>query len=212
MRVIPLTSKNDWPAVLDAAVRILEYGGTVVFPTDTVYVLGANALNPIAVRKIFRIKERTTEKALPVLVRNLLWANELAHIRGRNRAIAEAVWPGQITLVFEKQAIVPEDVTGGMRTVALRVADHPFVDALLAKFGYPLIGTSATISSHEGFQDSGLVLREFEGVGNQPDLLIDAGVLGQSSPSTILDISGEKPKILRVGATRPEELMKILEL
>ncbi|MEK7125188.1 MAG: L-threonylcarbamoyladenylate synthase [Patescibacteria group bacterium] len=212
MRIISLQSEADWPMAVQEAVRTLEYSGTVVYPTDTVYGLGANALNPVAVRKIFRIKERSTEKALPILARNLFWASELAHIEGRNKDIARAVWPGQVTLVLPKKDIVPGDTTGGMHTVALRVCEHPFVNALLDAFGYPLTGASANVSGHEGLRDISAVLQEFEQASYQPDLVIDAGVLPPSGPSTVLDVSNTRPKILRVGATRPEELMKILEL
>ena len=212
MRVVTIQSDADWQVALDTAIQTLTWGGTIVYPTDTVYGLGANALNPIAVRKIFRIKGRGNEKALPILVRNLAWAKELAHIEGRQQEILKAVWPGQVTVVLRKKDMVPDSVTGGLATVGLRVPDHLRVLQLLDRFGYPIIGTSANLSGHESIDNGAKAVEEFSHGGECPDVIIDAGELEARGPSTILDLSGEIPKILRIGAAKPQQLIELLEL
>ena len=117
-----------------------------------------------------------------------------------------------MTAVLPKKDIIPHQVTANTNTIGIRIPDYMFLDELLAKFGYPLISTSANISGQEGTTDINKVIASFEGAELKPDLIIDAGILPKASPSTVLDLTTDKPKILRVGPSNPAQFLKLLEL
>jgi L-threonylcarbamoyladenylate synthase len=211
MEVIQVDLHKDYAGAVERAVFILQEGGVIVHPTDTLYGLGANALDARAAKKIFMIKERPLTMPLPVLVRDMRWAHELADISPRNEEILKKLWPGKFTAILPRKKIVPDIITSGSETVGLRIADYPLMDALLAKLGYPLTMTSANMSGEESSQDIDEVIAVFSGAKRRPDLVIDVGTLPPSSPSTLLDLTTDKPKILRIGAAKPDELMKLLE-
>jgi len=210
MKIVTIDLKEDNTAAASLAVDALRKGGSVVFPTDTVYGLAANGTDHHIAKQIFRIKKRSHDKALPVLVRNMKWAKEVAFIPPQLEPILEKLWPGPITAVFPKKSIIPSMVTAGKESVALRIADSKLVDTILGQFGYPLATTSANISSDLGSNDSNLVIKAFEKEVFKPDLIIDAGKLPSAVPSTIIDFTGIEPKILRVGVAKPKELMELL--
>lgn len=212
MRIIKVNLNEDFSEALTEVIAILKSGGTVIYPTDTLYALGVNALDPYAVEKIFRIKQRPKSKPLPIAVRNIKWAKELAFIDEKEEKVLEAVWPGQVTVVLPKQSIVPDILTAGQKSVAMRVPNSQFVDKLLGKFGYPITSTSANISNELPSNKVSDIAERFEDTYYKPDLIIDVGDLKISEPSTILDLTSDKPKILRVGPTKPEKLLKLLEL
>lgn len=234
MRVIQVDLNKDYSDVISEAVNILNYGGTIVYPTDTLYGLGANALNEIAVRKIFRIKDRSFSRPLPIIVRGHSWVKELAEIKPENEEIIKKIWPfgegsngrgptkwdaqkvgisvGKVTLVLHKKNIVPDALTAEFNSVGIRIPDYLFTDKLLAKFGYPLTSTSANISGQEPTNNISTIIEIFSKSTSKPDLIIDAGILPKSEPSMIVDLTGDKPKVLRISATKPEVLLKLLEL
>lgn len=212
MRIIKIDLSQDFSEAINEAVKVLSYGGTIVYPTDTVYGFGANALEEISIRKIFNIKQRSFAKPLPMMVRNIKWARELANINEKNDRILSKIWPGPITAVLPKKDLVPSVLTAGQDTVGMRVADSVFVDELLKNFGYPLVSTSANLSGHESTRYPEDIIDTFENTTLKPNLIIDAGVLPESEPSTVLDLTGPHPRILRVGPSRPEDLMKLLEI
>lgn len=227
MEIIRVDLNKDYAEVVKRAVSVLSSGGTVVYPTDTLYGLGANALDERAVEKVFKIKKRDLSKPLPIIVRNMLWAKELAYIEHGTETILSKVWPlvsvltnsagdsfvaGKVTVVLPKKDIVPMIVSAGTRSIGMRITDYVFIDKLLGKFGYPLTSTSANISGQEPSNDIEKIIAMFKGQKFQPDLVIDAGVLPKSEPSTILDLTTSTPKILRVGPSKPEQLLKLLEI
>ncbi len=212
MKIIQVDLNKNYDDVIREAVNVLSYGGTIVYPTDTLYGLGANALNEIAVRKIFRIKERSFSRPLPMIVRDYSWVKELAEIRPGNEEIIKKVWPGKVTVVLFKKEIVPDALTSELNSVGIRVPDYVFTDQLLAKFGYPLTSTSANLSGQESTNDINKIIEVFSGSTEKPDLIIDAGILPKSDPSMIIDLTGSKPKILRISPTKPEKLLELLEL
>lgn len=211
MEVIRIDLNGNYSEAIAEAVKVLSYGGTVVYPTDTVYGLGANALEDLAIKKVFNIKQRHFVKPLPMLVRNLRWADELTYINPRNRKILEKVWPGKVTVILPKKDIVPDILTAG-NPVGVRICALKFVNDLLKAFGYPLVSTSANLSGEEPTRDPEDIMALFEKASVRPTLIIDAGILPKSEPSTVLDLTGDEPKILRVGPSRPDELLKLLEL
>lgn len=212
MRVIQVDLNKDFSDAINEAVTVLKYGGVIIYPTDTLYGFGANALNTLAVEKIFRIKERSRTRPLPIIVKNLMWVEELAFVSQRNGEILKKIWPGEVTAILPKKSIVPDTVTAGKKSVGIRIPNYPLVDKILSKFGYPLISTSANISGDEGTGDINKILEIFESRFPAPDLVIDVGILPKSDPSIVVDLTSDKPKILRVGPSKPEQLLKILEI
>lgn len=212
MKIIKVDLKRDFSEAIREVVAVLKLGGVIVYPTDTLYALGANALDSFAVEQIFKVKNRAREKPLPLAIRNIKWAKELAHIYKKEEKVLNSIWPGAITVVLPKRDIVPNIVTAGQPSVALRVPNHVFVDKLLGRFGYPLTSTSANISGEEGIGKISEVIETFKDNYYKPDLIVDAGDLPQSEPSTILDLASDKPKILRVGPVKPKTLRKLLEI
>ncbi|MFH1653302.1 MAG: L-threonylcarbamoyladenylate synthase, partial [Pseudomonadota bacterium] len=193
------------------AVDVLSSGGVVVYPTDTLYGLGANALESKAVEKIFTIKGRDFSKPLPIIVKNLVWADELAYISPRNQTILKKAWPGKFTAILPKKNTVLELISAGINSVGIRIPDFVFTDKLLGKFGYPLTATSANVSGQEPTNDINKIIGTFSARAIQPDLVIDAGILPPSEPSVIVDLTGDKLKILRISPTSPDKLLKLLD-
>ncbi|MFH1769465.1 MAG: L-threonylcarbamoyladenylate synthase [Parcubacteria group bacterium] len=210
MKIIRLNQKGDNIDAVRAAVDVFKKGGSVVFPTDTVYGLGCNACDPYVARQLYKIKGRSSTKPLPVFVRNMKWLREVAFIPPKLESVLDKLWPGPITVVLIKKAIIPNDVTQGKPTVAVRIPDYPLIDSILGKFGYPLAVTSANISGEAGSDDPAKILESFKDQLWKPDLILDAGVLPSSTPSTIIDFSKIKPRILRIGPAKPADLEKIL--
>ncbi len=211
MNIIQVDLNKDLDPIINEALSILKSGGTIIYPTDTVYGLGCNALDEFAVRRIFDIKERSS-KPLPILARNMVWVEELAYLNDQHRKMAEKFWPGKFTLVLPKKEIIPAITTTGLPSVGIRIADHVFTDKLLARFGYPLVTTSANISGAAPTGDINTIIREFSHHVPRPDLIIDAGVLPKSNTSVIIDCTTDKPKVLRIGPSKPEDLLKLLEV
>jgi|SRR3989344_1777907 len=212
MKVIQVDLNKGYSDVIRETVNVLNSGGTIIYPTDTLYGLGANAINEIAVRKIFRIKDRSFSKPLPVIVRDYSWVKKLANIKPGNEEIMKKVWPGKVTIVLTKKDIVPDVLTAELNSVGIRIPDYMFVDRLLAKFGRPLTSTSANISGQEPTNDINKIIEVFSKSIIKPDLIIDAGILPKSEPSMIIDLTGSKPKVLRISSTKPEKLLELLEL
>ncbi|KKU85714.1 MAG: threonylcarbamoyl-AMP synthase [Candidatus Yanofskybacteria bacterium RIFCSPHIGHO2_01_FULL_44_22] len=226
MQIIRIDLNKDYSTAIAEAVAVLSSGGTIVYPTDTLYGLGANALDEEAVKKIYRIKNRSFSKPLPVIVKNMLWAKELAYIGASAENILEKIWPmvgsgnndgaftvGKVTVVLPKKEIVPSILTSGQRTIGIRIPDFIFLNKLLGRFGYPLTSTSVNISGEEPSNDINKIITLFEERDEKPDLIIDAGVLPKSEPSTILDLTHPRqPKILRVGPSKPDQLLRLLQI
>ncbi len=191
----------------------IKIGKTLVYPTDTLYGLGGDGTNQKTIGKIFKIKKRNLKKALPLLVKNIEMAKKLAFIDKKTEKILNAAWPGPITFVLWKRKIVPLSLTGGAETVALRYNNHWFLNELFRHLDFPLIATSANISGKENIYKIGDLIQTFKTTKIKPDLLIDAGDINPNTPaSTIIDLTKQKPLILRVGAVKPKELLQILEV
>ena len=146
---------------------------------------------------------------MPIIVKNLIWAKELAHINKMNEEKLGKIWPGNVTAILPKKDLIPDVTTAGQKTIGFSVADYQFVDKLLCKFGYPLTSTSANISGEEGTGDIDRIVNSFSKSLLKPDLVIDVGNLPKSNPSTVLDLTTDKPKIIRVGPSNPAQFLKL---
>lgn len=191
---------------LAQAIATLKRSGIVAFPTDTVYGLGCNAFDTSAVERVFRAKGRKPDMALPLLLADAgdisgvaLDVPSLAH------ELATAFWPGGLTLVLKKRPNVPDIVTGGQATVAVRVPDHNVPVALATAMGAPLIGTSANLSGQPSPTTAAEVERQ---LGSAVDYVM-RGQCKRGVESTIVALTGAMPKILRQGAIARVDIERV---
>jgi len=192
---------------LDAA-RVLADGGLVAFPTETVYGLGAHAERADAVRRIFAIKGRPAGHPLIVHGADRGVLDRYAdRVSTDARALADAFWPGPLTLVVPRAASVPDAVTGGLDTVGLRVPDQPLARAMLAELGAGVAAPSANLFGRISPTTAEHV---HDDLGARIDLILDGGPCTVGVESTILDLTGAAPTILRSGATSPEAIERVL--
>ncbi len=182
--------------IISTAVAVIEAGGLLAYPTDTVYGLGTNALNPQAVRKIFEVKKRSFTQPLPVAVSGRTMAAELAHVTDRAHVLIARFWPGALTLVLKKRRRMPLIVTGGRVGVGVRAPNHPIPLTIMKVSHRPLITTSANKHGGPACVTAEEVRRQFDG---EVDLILDGGRCAMAA-STILDLVRDPPVLLRQGA------------
>ncbi|WP_342227881.1 L-threonylcarbamoyladenylate synthase [Rickettsiella endosymbiont of Rhagonycha lignosa] len=189
------------------AVKRLKEGKLIVFPTETVYALAGDARNLAAVQQIFALKERPTNQALSVLLAKEhsldKWARDVPLIAEK---LAQHFWPGPLTLILYKEKSVLTALTGGQDKIGLRVPDHPIAQAILNSFGSGLAAPSANRSSHFSPTQIEHVRQEFD---NELELIIDGGPCAIGIESTIIDVTFDIPRILRLGAISLEQLKPI---
>ncbi|MGL4550066.1 MAG: L-threonylcarbamoyladenylate synthase [Gemmataceae bacterium] len=191
------------PADLATAAALLRAGRLVAFPTETVYGLGADALDEAAVRRIFEAKGRPSHNPLIVHVAGPDQAAQVAHWSDAAALLARRFWPGPLTLVLPRRGPVPDAVTGGGPTVAVRQPDHPLALALLAAAGVPLAAPSANRSGRLSPTTADHVLADLDG---RIDAVLDGGPTSAGIESTVLDLSGPTPRLLRPGPILPAAL------
>ncbi|MBI4282418.1 MAG: threonylcarbamoyl-AMP synthase [Chloroflexi bacterium] len=183
---------------METAVSILLQGGVVAFPTDTLYALGAHAFIETAVRRVYRVKQRPLDMALPLLLADARDMEKVAlHIPQMAWDLAEQFWPGALTLVLHKGPSVSALVTAGKDTVAVRVPNHPLALKLIEAVGTPLTGTSAN-KSGQGDPVTAEDVRQQ--LGEELDLILDGGACPLEAASTIVDLTLDTPRIVREGA------------
>ena len=183
-------------AEIEAAARLLRTGRLVAFPTETVYGLGANALDPEAVARIYAVKGRPPTSPLIVHVASVEMARSLVTSwPDLADCLAQRFWPGPLTLVLEKQPTIPSIVTAGLATVGLRMPAHPMALALIKAAGVPLAAPSANRFTQLSPTTADHVRRS---LGSDVDLILDGGVT-LNQPSTVLDLTGPTPVVLREG-------------
>jgi len=198
------------PETIKQGVALLKSGRPVSFPTDTVYALGAPINDIECVRKVYDIKQRPLNMALPILLASpqdvrlvALEVSETAEI------LMKEFWPGALTLVFKKTPFVSDIVAAGGQTVAVRVAAHQVAIEIVKQSGVPLVGTSANVHSKPSPVTA---LDVMEQVGDRVELIIDAGRTPGGFESTIVDMSTDKPKILRQGAISRADIERFCRL
>ena len=191
----------DLAALIEELHQYLDAGGVAAVPTDTLYGLAANALDAAAVERVFTLKGREAGKPLPVVVRDATQAAELAlELPPLFHQLAAMFWPGPLTLIVAARPGLPAALTAGpgaIATIAMRQPALGLLDALLRATGYPLTATSANRSGQPACRTAAEIERQF---GAALELIVDAGVSPAALPSTLVDVSGGTPRILREGA------------
>ena len=181
-----------------AALAVLRTGAILAFPTDTVYGVGGNALDGAAANAVFAAKGRPATVPLPVLLADVTDLELVARsVSSLVYEIAAACWPGALTLVVQAAAQLPPELLAGNRTIAVRIPAHEPLRALIRAFGSPLAGTSANRHGEPAPTSAAAVHAQ---LGGRIPLILDGGPSGADQPSTILDVSGDVPRVLRAGA------------
>ncbi len=183
------------------AVEIINQGGVVVFPTDTVYGLGCNPYLKETVKKIYEIKSRDFSKPFPVLVYSREVAEKIAFFDEFTKKITDKFWPGQLTIILKLKDVKIRESLNLSDKIALRVPDHKCTLDLLRECNF-LVGTSANISGKGSFTNPDDCLESI----NNYDIFIDGGIISSKSESTIIEIENEKISIIREGSLSYEEL------
>lgn len=211
MKIFEINPKDPSQEAIQEAVKMIKWGGSVVYPTDTVYGLGVEALSERAVSRLFKIKKRPLNKPVPVMVKDIAMAKKLAFIDRKIERVLERVWPGPVTVVLEKRGIVPTILTAGQPKIGLRIPDYQLTQLLMEQLDQPITTTSANFSGEPPLLCAEEIIKIFQKIYPRPDLILDAGCLEKKSPSTVLDLTGPKPKILRLGPVSKKDLLDILE-
>ena len=206
--VVKVNPRNPEKEIISRAAEVIRNGGLVAFPTETVYGVGADALNPEAVKKIFQAKGRPSDN--PIIVH----IAQPEHLKGLTEDIPPLAtelmnkfWPGPLTLILKKSGRVPLVVTGGQNTVAVRMPRNKVALALITSFGGPIAAPSANLSGYPSGTTAGHVFQDLRG---KIDMILDAGAVEVGVESTVLDISMHPPVILRPGAVTPEQLETVI--
>lgn len=187
MKILKTDCNNVDDSVIVEAINVMADGGVILYPTDTVYGLGANIFDEKAVRKVFELKRRSLSKPLSVLVRNLEDVNLIAELGDYERSVLDSYLPGPFTFILNKKSLVSSLVTSGLNQVGVRIPDNSLARSLASIF--PVITTSANLSGCDVYQSVDDIVGQLDGL---VDLVLDVGFLGVNSASTVVDLtSGE---------------------
>jgi L-threonylcarbamoyladenylate synthase len=201
----PDTSRSE---VIGEVAQMLRGGRLVALPTETVYGLGANAFDERAVGKIYAVKGRPSDNPMIVHVASLAMAAELMQsVPPHFNVLAEAFWPGPLTMVVRRHAVVPDVVTAGLDTVALRMPAHPLTLACIKRAGVPVAAPSANLSGRPSPTSAAMVWEELRG---RIPLILDGGACRIGIESTVLDLTRGTPVILRPGSITREDISRVI--
>lgn len=206
MKTLYLTSED--PKTPEIAAEIIKKGGLVALPTETVYGLGANGLDEVAVSHIFEAKGRPQDNPLILHVARPQEIEKFCHnIPKAAYDLADAFWPGPLTIVLPARDVVPKRTTGGLSTVAVRCPDNAVTREIIARSGVPIAAPSANLSGKPSTTTAQHVLHDHDG---RIDAVVDGGPCRVGVESTIVDLTDERPRLLRPGGISPEQLISIL--
>ncbi len=191
---------------LKAAVKALKDGNVIVYPTDTLYGLGADIFNKSAVGKVFNIKKRSLDVPISIAVSNLKEIENIAHVTEKARKLCSKFLPGKLTIILKKKENVPDIVTSKLSKIAIRIPDNEIALKLLSEFG-PLTATSANIHGAAAPYIINDIKMQF--CKGDVSIYIDAGRIN-GKPSTIVDVSSDKMRIIREGAIPKERILEAI--
>lgn len=194
MKILKLNPKSPDEKLINKAIDVMADGGVILYPTDTVYGLGANIFNKEAVERINKIKHRDFTKPFSVLVSNVNALDLVANVNFKNWNLINRWLPGPFTFILPKTSIIPSFVSSNDK-IGVRIPDNKIAISIARIF--PIITTSANISDKKTLSNPKDILKQ---IGDSVDLVIDVGVLESSSPSTIIDLTNFKPSLVRKGS------------
>jgi len=206
-KILKINPRKPQAQVIQQAVLILKQGGTVILPTDTVYGLTVMATDKKAIQKLYKIKGRKKNLPLPIFCSSVSQVKKIVkNIKLSAKKLIKAFWPGKLTLVFFCQSakfghLAYKDKIG------IRISKSPVIDRILRKIKQPIIGTSANLSGKGELISSKEITKLFK---HKVDIILDGGNLSQTLPSTVIDVSSDKPKIIRNGAVCAKKIKRVL--
>lgn len=192
---------------INTCADILTAGGIAVFPTETVYGVGANVFDKKAIERLYTAKCRPKEKALLCHLYSVEQAGEIGFLDDTAKALIKAFTPGPLTVIVKKKPCIGDNVTSGMDTVGLRFPSNNVFLALAKKCGFPIAATSANISGEASPAEAESVMRS---LGDRVDAIIDSGLTPVGVPSTIISLTESKPVILRQGAVTEAMIKEVI--
>ena len=205
-KIYKINSKDD--ESVEEVALILKNGGLAAVPTETVYGLAANALDGKAVKKIFEAKGRPSDNPLIVHISNMdEWAGLVTEIPEKARLLAEKFWPGPLTIILEKSDIIPDETSGKLSTVGVRMPDNEITRAIIEKAGVPLAAPSANTSGKPSPTNAAYVMEDMKG---KIDAVVDGGSCQVGVESTVITLTTEKPLLLRPGGVTPEMIEEVI--
>lgn len=208
LSILKINPDNFDVEELQPAVTVLKQGGVIAYPTETVYGLGASIYHEHAVRRIFQLKIRDPNKPLSVMISSIEDVNELCEeIPQYSEILMNAFWPGPLTLIFKASEKVPNYIASTDKKIGLRFPNHPITRAIMRMHGQPVTSTSANVAGKAEPINAQEVKHIF---GDKIDLVIDGGECRFKIPSTVLDATGEEPKVLREGVMTLAQIQEVL--
>ena len=205
-QILPINKES-----LVIAANILLDGGVICIPTDTVYGISCIADDVSAVSKVFRLKNRSEGVPLPIFISSLEEIDQLTLAFSKEgRLLAEAFWPGALTVVANKSSAIPDLTVAGFDTAGFRIPDHPVPIKLCELTGKPITGTSANISGQPESRQVDDVIRMFGKDNVDLDLILDGGHLSDTNPSTIIDVTSDSLNIIRIGMVSEKSIRSVL--
>ncbi|MFQ6069725.1 MAG: L-threonylcarbamoyladenylate synthase [Candidatus Aminicenantales bacterium] len=209
-RVLKVNIKLLERKKIKIAARVLRKKGIIAYPTDTFYGLGADCFSPQAVKKVYALKRRETRKPISIVIPDVKEVRKVAvDIPPFFRVITDRFWPGPLTIVLRASPAIPGELCGEERKVGVRVPALEWLRQLLREAGFPITATSANISGQEVCTTAEEIAAVLKG---KIELIIDAGRISHTAPSTVIDLTSEKPRILREGAISSAALKDLLML
>ncbi|MBM4241671.1 MAG: threonylcarbamoyl-AMP synthase [Euryarchaeota archaeon] len=198
MKILRINSKNPEKEKIRMAINALKKGGVVVYPTDTVYGLGANIFHKEAIEKVYSIKKRPSAKPISVCVSKISDIDKIAYIDKKLEKIIEKILPGPFTIILRKRESISPTLTAGGEKIGIRIPDNIICNELSREF--PITTTSANLAGEKPPRSAEEV---FEQLGESADIILDGGICKHGIPSTVIDMTESPPKILRKGARIP---------
>ncbi len=206
MRILRINSLTPDKEMVGKAVKILEAGGLIVYPTETLYGLGANPFNDDALQRVFEAKGRDLSKPISLAFRDLEQVEKYAVVSPVAKRLMKKLLPGPLTVLLPSKLELDESLGGNK--IGVRIPDNKVALALLNRIKFPLTATSANLS---GGKNPATALEAAEQVGDKVDLVLDAGKCKYSKPSTVVDLSSGEVEIVREGVVTEKEIMKLLK-
>lgn len=198
--LMSINPENPQQRLIEKAVKILKEGGVVAYPTDTIYGIGCNIFNKKAIERIYQLKQKDKRVPLSFICSDLKNISKYAHISTPNYKILRHFFPGPYTFILPGSRLVPKLMLTKRRTVGIRIPDNKICLMLLETFGNPIVSTSATTQNDEEILNDPIDIEQK--LGKCLDLVIDGGISGFTA-STVVDLTVDPPKILRVGKGEP---------
>ncbi|HZY10910.1 MAG TPA: L-threonylcarbamoyladenylate synthase [Bacteroidota bacterium] len=203
-QVVSVNLSRIRQSIIHHAGRVLMHGGVILYPTDTIYGLGCNALDEPAIKRIFLIKQREEAKPMLLLVRNLAMVRALVEeITPLARSLIKKHWPGPLTIIFKAKPQISKLLTARTGKIGVRLPKNNFCRQLIAFCNVPIVSTSANVSGQKSETDVDYISKQFS---HRVDLVINGGILHSSPPSTVIDLSENTIVIVREGAIPGREI------